>query len=218
MKPILIISHGSPLEDELDRELSNRGYDPVWMHYTELSGIANKVKNGKFDAVLSAGGDGMIGGTYTLGNGVEINPELRDETNIWYICQKSNIPLLGMNHGGQIGAKIGTKEKAGGELYDLPKAREGINFLDYVVVKNDLILNDVDAGDLKTLEWHSTGIQSVGESYDEIMTSPGGIMLAKHKDSQVYICGFNPYAKRPKKGPQETNGEIIFDNFLDMVA
>jgi len=217
MGKILILSHSTSLEAELDRELSDRGYDPVRMHYTELSGIANQVKNRKFDAVLSAGGDGMIRGTYPLGNGVEINPELLDETKIWYICQKSNIPLLGMNHGGQIGAKIGTKEKAGGELYNLPKAREGINFLDYVVVKNDLILSGVDVGDLKTLEWHSTGIRSVGESYDVIMTSPGGIMLAKHKDSQVYICGFNPYAKRPQEGPQETNAEIIFENFLDMI-
>ncbi len=195
-KKALVINHNCSVIKELIDLLNLEGYSSLKLSYNKLRGV--KAEN--FNVVFSAGGKTKITNS----------TELKDELRIWKECQEKDIPLMGICHGAQIGAYY-----SGGKYSKLRVARKGI-FDDYKVKKDDPILKGIKK--LVAIDWHEYGINSVGKKWDIIMTdSTGEIQIAKHKNSRVYLIQFHPELKRPKKGKQKTNAELIINNFLKIV-
>ncbi len=213
MSDILIIDHGSTLVKELESALEERGYNPKVRLYTDLTGISAA----DYNKIIFGGGNTPIGGDYILDNGVGIDKKVIEEERILRECQEQGIPVMGTNHGAQTIAHL-----SGGTTVKLAEARQGYSFKDYKLVQYDPILKGIEITDEKVkmsvLEWHGFGIKSVGADYHVIVEDgKGGVQIARHNDSPIYIVQSIPYAKRPKDNPQ-TNAKLIFENFLNMPA
>jgi len=207
-KPILIINHGTELVGELRADLRVRGYTSLTeLDYRDLGGIHAK----DYHSIFSIGGKtaNPNGGRETVGNS-----ELEDEIGILHECEDGHSRMMCSAHAAHIAAA------QDGIL--VPSERKGYDMGDYLLVKNDPILDGIkvkgDKVKLRILEWHTWGIRSVAQKYDvNVIDSTGCIQIARYKN--VYLIQGNPYALRPKNADGYTvmtNGGIIINNFLKM--
>ncbi|MBW2989398.1 gamma-glutamyl-gamma-aminobutyrate hydrolase family protein [Candidatus Woesearchaeota archaeon] len=199
--PILIIDHGSKLVNQFEHILETQGYNCSEVkNYKDLGDISGK----DYAAVFLYGGNGKIRG----------NSDLNNELAILRYCINNKVPTMGINHGAQIICYYSGKGcNSGGLISRLENPRQGV-FGDYVTKGKDSILKDVEG--IITMEWHKWAIDHIGEDYNVLITDGlRKIQLAVHKEAPVYASQFHPEMKR-SEGSLRTNGEIIFNNFLNI--